>query len=99
MALDTANYTPAFSLLAINGAMAEFFVVPLSLLRIQKKSTRLASLTSARSLGTVLARLVLVVGLRMGVVGIMLADGVVTVVLLVVLSGVTRSAMAGVCPG
>ena len=94
LALGTADYTLAFSLLAINGAMAAFFVVPFSLLRIQEKSTRLASLTFARSLGTVLVRLVLVVGLRMGVFGIMLADVVVTVVLLVALSGVTRSATA-----
>jgi O-antigen/teichoic acid export membrane protein len=92
--LGTADYTLALSLLAINGAMAAFFVVPFSLLRIQERATRLASLTFARSLGTVLARLVLVVGLRLGVVGIMLADVVVTVVLLVALSGVMRSATA-----
>ena len=94
MVLGTADYSLAVSLLVINGSMAAFFVVPFSLLRIQEKSTRLASITFARSLGTVLARLVLVVGLRLGVVGIMLADVVVTVVLLVALSGVTRSATA-----
>ena len=91
-AFGASDYTWAFVLLAVNGAMSAFFVVPFSLLRVQQKATRLASLTFARSLATLLVRLLLVVGFRMGVVGIMLADVIVTLALLIALSEVTRAA-------
>ena len=94
LAFGSGVYTLAFVLLMVNGSTTSLFVVPFGLLRIQERPARLASLTFARSFGTVLVRLVLVVGLRQGVLGIMLADVIVTLVLLVGLSGLTLSAVA-----
>ena len=68
--------------------------LPLSLLRIQERSRLFATMTFLRSFGTVLVRLMLVVGLGYGVVGIVLADVIVTLILLAALARTTRGMLA-----
>jgi len=89
--LGTGEFLPAYQLLVINGFVGTFLFLPLSLLRIQERSALYASLTFVRSFGTVVARLALVVALRMGVFGLVLADTVIAAVLLVALSGTFRA--------
>src|SRR5262249_4115579 len=68
--------------------------LPLSLLRIQERSRLFAGLTFLRSFGTVIVRLILVIGLRMGITGVVLADVFVTAALLMVMSGTMRRMIA-----
>ena len=55
------------SLLFLNGFIAGFIFLPLTRLRIQERSRPYAALTFARSLGTVVVRLLFVVGFRWSV--------------------------------
>ncbi len=78
----------------MNSAVAAFFFLPFNFLRIQNRPKQFATWTFARALGTVVARLVLVVGLRLGIIGIMLADLFVSTVLLLALSRVLKPLLA-----
>ena len=78
----------------MNSAIAAFFFLPFNFLRIQNRPKQFATWTFARALGTVVARLVLVVGLRLGIIGIMLADLFVSTVLLLALSRVLKPLLA-----
>ena len=89
--LGSREHLTALVLLVINNFVAGFFFLPLSLLRIQQRSRLFAALTFLRSLGTVIVRLVLVIGLRMSVMGITLADLIVSYVLLLCLHRTFRS--------
>lgn len=91
---DSLEFVPAYRLLVVNSFAGAFLFLPLNLLRIQERSRRFATLTFLRSFGTVVARLILVVGFRLGVLGIILADLLITAALLVGLSGVLRSMLA-----
>lgn len=92
--IGPTEFTGAFRLLVLNGFASTFLFLPLNLLRIQERSRLFAALTFLRSFGTVLVRLVLVVGLHMGVLGIVLADVVVTAALLVALGKTLRGMLA-----
>lgn len=92
--IGSTEFTGTFRLLVLNGFASTFLFLPLNLLRIQERSRLFAALTFLRSFGTVLIRLALVVGLRMGLFGIVLADVVVTAALLVALSGTLRRMIA-----
>ena len=81
--LGSTEHAGAIRLLAVNGFLSAFLCVPHSLLRIRNQPLRFARWTIGGGLGTVAGRLLFVVGLRMGVFGIMLADVVVSAVLLV----------------
>jgi O-antigen/teichoic acid export membrane protein len=83
MLLGSPGYRTALILLLVSSGISQFIFLPLSLFRIRQESRRFAALTFARSFGTVLARLVLVVGLRLGVTGIVLADLIVSAIVLV----------------
>ena len=89
--LGTLDFLFAYQLLIINGFVGNFLFLPLNLLRIQERAALFASLSFVRSFGTVLARLVLVVAFGMGVVGLVLADSIVTVLLVVALAPALRS--------
>ena len=76
------RYQFPLQLVVLNTCLQNLTFLPLSLFRVQERSTVVGSLTFARSAGTVVARLAFVVGLRMGVLGLALADLVMTVLLL-----------------
>lgn len=92
--LDSTEHAGAVRLLAINGFLSAFLCVPHSLLRIRNQPARFARWTIGGGIGTVAGRLLFVVGLRMGVFGIMLADVIVSAVLLVGLMPVVGGLLA-----
>lgn len=69
----------ALSLVLINTFIGGFFFIPFHVLRIQKQPQRFIALTFTRALATLVLRLALVIGLRMGVLGLWAADVVVSV--------------------
>jgi O-antigen/teichoic acid export membrane protein len=88
------EFATAYRLLVLNNFAGAFLFLPLGLLRIQERSRLFATLTFLRSFGTVLFRLILVIGLRYGVVGIVLSDVIITVMLLAALARTTRGMVA-----
>ena len=62
----------------MNTFLAGFFFIPFHELRIQRQSGRFIALTITRSLATILLRLTLVIGFRLGVLGVVLADLITT---------------------
>jgi O-antigen/teichoic acid export membrane protein len=79
-------YNGLVRLVIFNTFLTTFHFIPNSVLRIREQSRQFAALTFAKSLGTILVRLVLVVPLRMGVLGVVLADTVVTITFTVILA-------------
>lgn len=90
----TQEFARAYQWLVVNNFVGAFLFLPLTRLRVEERARLYASLTFLRSFGTVLVRLVLVIGLRMGVLGLVLADVIVTVMLTVALAGTTRRMLA-----
>jgi O-antigen/teichoic acid export membrane protein len=88
------EFAAAYRLLLLNNFAGAFLLLPLGLLRIRERSRLFAMLTFLRSFGTVLFRLILVIGLRYAVTGIVLADVIVTVLLLAALANTTRAMTA-----
>jgi O-antigen/teichoic acid export membrane protein len=84
------DFVVAYRLLVLNNFIGGFLFLPLTLLRIQERSRLFASITFLRSFGTVLVRLALVIGLRYGVVGLVLADVIITTVLVGALAPTMR---------
>lgn len=80
------DYLTPLQLVLLNTSLANLLFLPLSRFRAQERSLLVGSITFARSLGTVVMRLVLVVGFRQGVFGLALADVLVTGVLALGLS-------------
>ena len=80
--LGGPEHTGALRLLAVNGFLAAFLCVPHGLLRARNEAARFARWTVGGGLGIVALRLFFVVALEWGVFGIMLADVIVSVVLL-----------------
>jgi O-antigen/teichoic acid export membrane protein len=76
--LGTGGYALAFGLVLVNTFVGGFFFIPFHVMRIEGRPRRFATLTFARSAATLVARLVLVVGLGMSVLGLWVADVVVT---------------------
>jgi len=95
--LGTLDFLPAYELLVANTFAGTFLFLPLNLLRIQERSGLFAALTFVRSFGTVLARLVLVVGFRLGVLGLVLADTLVIAALAMALAPSFRRMIAWRC--
>lgn len=75
----------ALQLLLVNTFIGGFFFIPFHQLRIERQSPRFIALTATRSLATIVLRLTLVIGFRLGVVGVVLADLVTTVLFTLVL--------------
>ena len=79
--LGGPEHTGALRLLAVNGFLAAFLCVPHGLLRARNEAARFARWTVGGGLGIVALRLWFVVVLGWGVFGMMLADVVVSAVL------------------
>jgi O-antigen/teichoic acid export membrane protein len=91
---DSLEFIWPYRLLILNGYVSTFLFLPFTLLRIQERARTFASLTFAQSFGTIVLRLIFVVALRMGLFGIMLADVVITLTMLVAMSRSLRSMLA-----
>lgn len=83
--LQSEGYTLALQLVLLNTFAIGFTFIPFHVLRIQGRAREFSGLTLARSASTLVLRLVLVVGAGLGVMGIVVADVIVTAVLLVVM--------------
>ena len=80
------TYTTALGLVLVNTFVVGFYFIPFHVLRIQERSPEFIALSMTRSVSTLVLRLVLVVGFGLGVLGIVLADVLVTAVFTVVLA-------------
>jgi len=83
--LQSEGYTLALQLVLLNTFAIGFTFIPFHVLRIQGRAREFSALTLARSASTLVLRLLLVVGAGLGVMGVVVADVVVTAVLLVVM--------------
>ena len=88
---DSLEFIWPFRLLIINIFLSTFLVLPLTLLRIQERARLFATINFSLSFGTIVLRLLFVVALGFGILGILLADVVMTVVLLLALYRTMRS--------
>ena len=83
---QTPDHALLIRLTLANTFAAGFFFIPFQILRIGERSGQFIALAFTRSACTIAARLLLVVWAGMGVLGIVVADVVVTAILLLVLS-------------
>jgi O-antigen/teichoic acid export membrane protein len=83
--LRAPGYTLALQLVLLNTFAIGFTFIPFHVLRIEKRAREFSSLTLARSVSTLVLRIVLVMGMKLGVMGIVWADIAVTSVLLIVM--------------
>jgi O-antigen/teichoic acid export membrane protein len=82
----TAGHALLVALMIANIFVVSFYFIPLQVLRISDQSGQFIALVFARSAGTLIVRLGLVVGAGMGVLGIVAADMIVTVIFTAALS-------------
>ena len=82
---EGAPHLRALQLTLVNTFLIGFTFFPFHLLRMEKRAAQFSALTLARSLSTVVLRILLIVGMGMGVLGVVVADLVVTAALMVVL--------------
>lgn len=85
-ALYSESGTLPLRLVLLNTFVMSFTFLPFHVLRMEKRSVEFSLLTLARSVATVAARLILIVGFHLGVLGVVLADVIVTAVLMLVLA-------------
>jgi O-antigen/teichoic acid export membrane protein len=83
--LQAPGYTLALQLVLLNTFAIGFTFIPFHVLRMQKRAAEFSALTLARSVSTIVLRIVLVIGFAMGVMGVVLADIVVTAALMLVM--------------
>ncbi len=83
---DDPSQGRALRLVLLNTFAIGFTFLPFHVLRMEQRSATFSLLTLARSALTVVVRLVLVVGFHMRVVGVVLADVLVTIALMAVLT-------------
>ena len=88
--LGGLDYRVALVLVAVNTTLSNLVFLPLCQFRAQERSMLVGSLSFLRSFATVVVRLVLVVGFRQGVFGLVLADVIVTGVFVVGLGPALR---------
>lgn len=81
MLMGSTEYAPALWLIAVNTALVNLQVLPNAWYVAHERSTVVGAINVARSLATIIARLIFVVGLRKGVYGLMVADIIVTTAL------------------
>ena len=82
---DRPGYTLALQLVLLNTFAIGFTFIPFHVMRIQNKAGQYSGLALARSMATLVGRLVMVVGLGYGVMGIVVTDVAVSALLLLVL--------------
>jgi O-antigen/teichoic acid export membrane protein len=80
-----SRYTLALQLVLLNTFAIGFTFIPFHVLRMENRAREFSVLAFARSAATLILRLVLVIGLGYGVMGVVAADLIVTAVLLVVM--------------
>jgi O-antigen/teichoic acid export membrane protein len=78
---EGGDYVLALQLMLLNTFLIAFTFVPFHAMRLRQQPVTYSAFTFARSVGTVVLRIVLVVSLGYGLTGIYLADLVVTVLL------------------
>jgi O-antigen/teichoic acid export membrane protein len=83
--LGAPGYTLALQLVLLNTFAIGFTFIPFHVLRMQNRPGEFAALTFARSVSTLILRLVLIVGYGYGVMGIVITDVIVTSVLMLVM--------------
>ena len=77
--LGSRAYTTALRLMLLNTFAIGFTFIPFHVLRMEQRTRTFSLLTLARSVATIVVRLVLVMKLDMGVTGLYLADLLVTI--------------------
>jgi O-antigen/teichoic acid export membrane protein len=77
--LDLAGYVLPLRIVFINTFIGSFYFIPFHVMRIQGRPLQFSALTFSRSAATILFRVLLVLGLHAGVLGMVLADLIVTV--------------------
>ena len=93
--LEGSAYVPALQLMFLNTSLISVTFIPFHLMRMRNQALAFSGFTFARSVGTVILRIVFVIGLGWGVTGMYAADLVVTIVLVPLL---WRGAVALVRP-
>lgn len=83
--LETPGYILALQLVLLNTFAIGFTFIPFHVLRMQNRPREFSALTFSRSAATLVLRIVAVVGLGYGVMGIVVTDLVVTAVLMAVM--------------
>ena len=83
--IGSVSYTVALQLVLLNTFAIGFTFIPFHVLRIENKSREFSALTLARSASTLILRIILIVGLGYGLMGVVIADIVVTAVMLAVM--------------
>jgi O-antigen/teichoic acid export membrane protein len=83
--LQTPGYTLALQLVLLNTFAIGFTFIPFHVLRMQQRAREFSALTLARSASTLILRVLLVMGAGMGVMGVVVADVVVTAGILLVM--------------
>lgn len=78
--------TPALQLMIVSTFIGGFFFLPFHVFRIRNQARRFAVLTFARSSSTLVARVLLVIGLHLGVMGLVWSEIAITTVFAVVLA-------------
>ena len=81
----TGQYTGTLRLVFVNTFVVGFYYLPFHVLRIEGRPGQFVGLAFGRSVATLVARLVLVIGAGLGVHGVVVADVAVTVVFTAVL--------------
>ena len=76
--LGGSGHTLALRVVLLNTFAMGFTFLPFHVLRIERRAVTFSMLTLARSVFTIVFRLVLIIGFGMGVLGVVLADLVVT---------------------
>jgi O-antigen/teichoic acid export membrane protein len=82
----TTGYTLALALQLVNTFVIGFNFLPFHVMRMQGQTRQFAFFTTAKTTVTMVARIVLVVGLHQGVLGMVVADVVTTALLVVALA-------------
>lgn len=83
--LGAPGYTLALQLVLLNTFAIGFTFIPFHVLRMENRPGEFSALTLARSVSTLVLRLVLIVGFGWGVMGVVITDVVVTAVLMLVM--------------
>ena len=84
--LGDDRYTLALQLVLLNTFAIGFTFIPFHVLRIEQRAREFSALSFGRSAATLIVRVVLLIGLGLGVMGIVIADVLVTTVMIVVMA-------------
>ena len=82
---DGSPHLRSLQLTLLNTFAIGFTFFPFHMMRMEKRAAQFSALTLMRSVGTLVLRIVLVVGFGFGVLGVVLADTIVTALLMLVL--------------